>query len=292
MSWKRARGKDLPALFSFLFKHEWRAVSFTSRLKRENRLVLPGRLDAWVFLSYTHSGLQGAIMFTSRGLLLPVLDYNTNSSLPISNTDPVPPNLKKIGFSLHSVMGLSRDVNWIEKYIPAEPEVSINYHLMTLNRERYSKVKNKPIHRIPGLELRPASLKDTERLFSLQKNYEIEEVMVSEDHFDERACFINLKHSILHQVVIMAEINGRTVAKAGTNARGFHVDQIGGVYTIESERNRGIGFCIMRDLLDQLFLKKEKVSLFVKLENLAAVSLYRSLGFNLSGRYRISYYRI
>jgi predicted GNAT family acetyltransferase len=82
------------------------------------------------------------------------------------------------------------------------------------------------------------------------------------------------------------------VAKAGTNARGFGVDQIGGVFTLEKLRNSGIAFRVMEELLRQVFAHKDMACLFVKKDNLPALALYKRLGFATADSYRISYFQI
>lgn len=287
MRWQRARKKDLHGLLKFLIKQEWRAVPFTSRLKKQNKEYLPSRMDASVFIRCDKSGIYAALLFTSHGLLLPVFHHNPSNSLELARFN----ELKRITYSIHSVMGSARDVSRVEQSLSFEPKISVNYHLMTLTRAQYGQIKESSTRTIPGLIVRHARLEDLEKLFPLHKNYELEEVLVSYNHFHERSSLLNLKRILQRQVVIMAELNKKTVAKANTNARGFLVDQIGGVYTIESERNREIGFLVMRKLLDNLFLKKKMVSLFVKQDNFQALSLYRKLGFKISDCYRISYYQ-
>jgi predicted GNAT family acetyltransferase len=80
------------------------------------------------------------------------------------------------------------------------------------------------------------------------------------------------------------------LSKAGTNARGFDADQIGGVFTVEEERGRGLARRVMDALLGRIFQEKSQASLFVKKLNPAAVTLYRRLGFRELEDFRISYF--
>jgi hypothetical protein len=116
-------------------------------------------------------------------------------------------------------------------------------------------------------------------------------VVINRQRFSEQACRQNLKRSLRRQLVLMAECNGKVVAKAGTNARGFATDQIGGVFTVEKERNRGVASLVMVELLGRIFSEKSMVCLFVKKNNMPALSLYRKLGFTIADGYRINYFK-
>jgi predicted GNAT family acetyltransferase len=88
----------------------------------------------------------------------------------------------------------------------------------------------------------------------------------------------------------MAELGGVPVAKAGTNARGFTTDQIGGVFTRPDLRHRGAARAVMTALLEHVRRDRRQACLFVKKDNAPAIRLYLGLGFDVRGEYRISYY--
>lgn len=288
MKWKRTNKKELPLLLDFLLPRESQAVAVTSRLKLGDRASLPPRREASVFFCQGSAEILAAVLISSTGVVLPVLAPG-NALQPESL--PRLAELKKIEPSIHSVMGKAGDVAWVSKCLALKPGIINKYHLMSLNRERFLQLEDRAL-RVKGLALRAAGLQDAERLYPLQKGYELEDVAISKDHFHERSCFLSLKRILRHQEVIMAELNGKAVAKVNTNARGFRVDQVGGMYTIESERNRGIGFLVLKELLKRIFQTREIVSLFVRKNNPAAAALYRNLGFTVTDSYRISYYHI
>ncbi len=284
MSWKRARKNDLSALHSFLLEWEWKSVAFSSRLKKQEEACLPARRDAVIYLNRDKSRITGALLYTASGLILPLFSHS------LANCRQIFPELKRV--LPYSILGTLRDVGWVDRMLPVRSKISITYHLMTLIREDYLPVESPLPQSIPGLRLRAARSEDVQALFPLQKDYELEEVVISPDHFHDRTCFLNLKRLLRTQLVLIAEIDGKAVAKAGTNARGFQVDQIGGVYTIKSERRRGIGFWVMQALLSRLFQTKKMAALFVKQNNFPALGLYRKLGFTISDSYRIGYFQI
>jgi predicted GNAT family acetyltransferase len=280
MSWKRAAAKDLPALKDFLMREEWRCVPFTSRFRQEDRKPFSRQSDKRIFINRDSHKVNGALMVTARGLFIPVLAEREQTLFS---------NLKKMSSSLYSVMGTLPDVQAVAVYFPIHPEVTVDYFLMTLSRDDY---RAPCLAYPPGLETREAALKDAKHLFPLQAGYEIEEVIISPDHFHKKASFIMFKQALQKELITVAELKGRAVAKAGTNAQGFNTAQIGGVYTIKEERNKGIAFLVMSVLLERVFRKKEMASLFVKKNNPAAISLYRKLGFTLRESYRICYYNL
>ncbi len=281
MTWSRAGKRDLPGLLEFLLEREWKAVPFTSRLcpRGEEK----ARLQGAVFLYRNHRRIQSALLLNSSGLLLPLLDSPRQT--------PQLPYLRRYTM-LHSVMGLTEDVAWTDKNLACSSIAGIDYYLMHLTRAQYSLSPSSKVVPPAGLTWRKACPEDAELLYPLQRDYELEEVNLDHRHFNERSCRAQLKRLLRDQIVLMAEDRGRVVAKANTNARGIATDQIGGIFTIPSQRNRGIAYWLLSELLEQIFLQKEAVSLFAKLVNKPALAVYRRHGFTNAGSYLIRYYRV
>ncbi len=131
-----------------------------------------------------------------------------------------------------------------------------------------------------------------DKLFDLQKCYEIEEVLPEHDVFSEDICRLHLK-SVLRMQYVAAVLlpDGTLAAKAGTNALGFHSAQIGGVYVKREFRRRGYAFDVLYCVLKNVFAVKKAAVLFVKNTNVPALSLYRALGFKKRNGYIIAYFR-
>ena len=91
-------------------------------------------------------------------------------------------------------------------------------------------------------------------------------------------------------MVFYASLNGRPVAKAGTNARGWNWDQVGGVFVIPELRGSGFGRIVMKHLIAAISKDGKSPCLFVKESNPAALALYNGLGFADRGAFRISYW--
>jgi predicted GNAT family acetyltransferase len=178
-------------------------------------------------------------------------------------------------------------VNAVEAGLPLPPTTRVEYFLMTLaNGHRHPVMPSQP----PGLLVRMADGDDADLLFPLQRGYELEEVVISPANFSEGQCLRSLRLSLREQLVVIAEMSGNAVGKAGTNARGYKVDQIGGVYTVPEERGKGIGAAVVSELLDRVFAEKREACLFVKKHNRTAIALYERLGFAPVTDYVISYY--
>jgi len=137
--------------------------------------------------------------------------------------------------------------------------------------------------------VRRARPEDLGALYPLQEAYEREEVLTPIHEFNAAASRAALARSLELQLVYVAVEDGRIVAKAGTNARGFGVDQIGGVYTIPERRGRGLATALMAALLGEIRRAGRCVALFVKPGNAAALALYRALAFREIGDYRADY---
>jgi len=275
MSWRPAGRRDLPALLEFLLPEEALFVPFTSRL----------RSGARGFEVHAEMGPSGDVrhsfLHTTTGLLLPAF------------ADP-PPDRRELAVVLgglrpmvHSIMGIGRCVDAVEASLPLPPTTRVEYFLMAL-----AEGHGHPVLRPdpPGLVVRRADAADANFLFPIQKLYELEEVVITPSHFDDGQCLRSLRIALKEQIVYVAELSGAAVAKAGTNARGYTVDQIGGVYTVPSERGKGLGKAVVSELLKNVFSEKKEACLFVKKHNRSAIALYERLGFAPVNDYVISYY--
>jgi predicted GNAT family acetyltransferase len=189
-------------------------------------------------------------------------------------------------FAPASAIGMAGDVLRYESALGLAPRVSVGYSVMA--RELGASLEAAPAY--PGLALRRASPADLDALLPLQEAYEREEVLTPIHAFNPAACRASLARALERQLAYVAEEGGVIVAKAGTNARGFRVDQIGGVYTLPSRRGRGIAAALMSALLADIHAQGRAISLFVKPTNLPARALYRSLGFRDIGDYRADYF--
>jgi GNAT superfamily N-acetyltransferase len=277
MSWRRASRRELSVVLDFLLRDEALCVPFTSRLRT-------GARGCEVFFDTDARGATtDSIMVSSAGLLLPVLSRREDGcgglgALLLGLPQPV-----------HSIMGVGRCVRETEELLPLPPTTRVEYFLMTVRRDAV-----RPAFPLadPGLRVRRAGPADAEAIFPLQKGYELEEVVIDAAHFSDGQCLRLLRGNLRDELVYVAEQDGVPVAKAATNARGFNVDQVGGVYTVPQKRGKGIGALVVGELLKDIFQDKEGACLFVKKRNRPAIALYDRLGFEPVTDYVISYYGV
>jgi GNAT superfamily N-acetyltransferase len=289
MAWRIYAKKDLPSLLAFLKNEEWKCVAFTSRI-RESLTIRWGNRESYDIL-LNEAKIKGApaiieaIMLTRHGLILPFMNPSLSCTLGHNNTFNA--LFTRYSRRVHSVMGPRDSVFKIENIFQKKSRATIDYYLMVRDLKDFH---GKSVPPILGLTIRPARYEDTSGLYELQKKYELEEVYLDPSLFDENRCRVLLRKSLKKQVIFVAELNGELLSKAGTNARGFRVDQLGGVFTKEDRRNQGFAFRVMEALLDYLKDSRAMVTLFVKKSNPAALALYNKLDFETRENYRITYY--
>ncbi len=138
--------------------------------------------------------------------------------------------------------------------------------------------------------IRKCNGEDAEILFPLQKNYELEEVYTDHSRFKSAVCLFNLEKRLKNSHQLALFIEGKPVAKGGSNAAGFNYVQLGGIFTGKEFRGQGFARKIVEKLINDFGKKGKKCVLFVKIANEAAIGLYRNCGFKEIGPFAIAYY--
>lgn len=278
--WRRLRTSDAPALQEFLLRREDYAAGFTGRLLRSGGLHIPGPLEGGVFGTFGPGGLRSAVLWTRTGTVFPAFE------------DPPDPGEGKLlgrffkGGSIASVLGARGDVEALESILDLAPRVMTPYRSMYRPPRVPSEGRSVPA---PGAAVRTAVPPDADALFPLHSAYEREEVVTEIHRFDARASRAALDGILASEIVAVAELEGRAVATARTNARGFRTWQIGGVYVVPELRGRGWGRYVVSHLVGLLALAGKAAGLFVKERNPAARNLYLSMGFRDAGPFRVDY---
>jgi len=286
-AWRRAAEEDLPALELFLRVHEASSAGLISRLLGPGRLGLPRspRSSLWIHsLPEGQPIVRGAVLCTSTGLAFPLFPEES-----AGDDECLAALIRGRRFEAASIVGPARDVERLERALFLRPLVAVEYRLMRRFIPASPPPRGQGGGLAEGLSIRAAGPGDLDALFPLQEAYEREEVLTPIHRFDASGSRAALARSLREETIVAASLDGRFVGKAGTNARAFTFDQIGGVFVAPPYRRRGIARLLMEDLLARLALRNKGAVLFVKSRNEPARALYRGLGFDEIGDYRADY---
>ncbi|MFZ4617755.1 MAG: GNAT family N-acetyltransferase [Rectinemataceae bacterium] len=297
--WVKAGARDLPQLERFLRSRETYAASFIAKLLWKGKLSLPLDARAGVWIRAGTAGedpVEAAILGLAGGAFYPQLP-SADADLPglARLLEPVFRGILGVaGNPPATVTGPARSVAAFEAAFRLSPAWKVDYRLMALPASR----SVAPEHPHPGtigtLRVERAGPGDLEALVPLQKAYEIEEVIIPLHVFDAEASRAWLSRMLRTEFIAKALRDGQRGAveilgKAGTNARAFTIDQIGGVFVRPEIRGRGIARGMMDFLIARLGAEGRGTALFVKKGNAAALALYRGLGYATIDDYRADY---
>ncbi len=277
-AWSFFTSRNFSELKLFLRLWEYRNVNLS-------RYFLPDGIPRVKFgkskslLLYKPEGvLKGLLLKGPYGLFLPLFPDSTTfrqSGIPIE--------LK----NFRTLMGTVEVIESVEPFLKENIRDSVSYRLMCLPKNTSLPYTDSGMPE--GITIRRASVSDADILFPLQKAYEIEEVVLKPENFNSFLCMENLRKNLKEEIVYMAEINGKPLAKGGTNARGVYVSQLGGIFTRPEYRSRGISRAIITKIVKKLREKGQTACLFVKPENKPAINVYRNSGFSDISGFKISY---
>jgi uncharacterized protein len=283
MRWLQARAKHLPELVDALRQREWACVSLSERLIRNGVTGLPTRSRDRIFIGRGDAERVTSVLLHSRnGTVLPCLFEPGPCARSLEQQ--LGDRIRRSSVTM--VMGTDDDVRAVENLIPSNPDHSVLYDLLVLDPRQRTAFSPQPWY-----EIRPAEPRDMEAVLPLQTRYEQEEVLLPGRRLNRLLVKRNLQLRLQNQKVYLAIVDGFPIAMAGTNARGFEYDQIGGVFTHEAFRNRGVSTALMHRLAADALQSDRKLCLFVKPTNHAALQLYLRMGFTMKDRFRISYFQ-
>ncbi len=135
------------------------------------------------------------------------------------------------------------------------------------------------------IEVREARADDLDALLSLQMAYEREELNLKSTRSETT---VRIQSLLERQMVVIAFCGNEPIGKVNTNARGYFYDQIGGFYVKPAYRSKGVGKAVLFHLLRRIKEEQRDPVLFVRPENVPAISVYRRAGFRPVGDYGMS----
>lgn len=275
----------------FVKSNEWSCASVGAQLRQRTPLDMLKRRNGFDYftLNSQDDPVIAVNMENSFGFRYPILSGAAIDAGAATELGGRPPNS---GRRSMTVMGRERAVRGVERSallkFGREPRYRVEYYLMTRQAGQTVETRSPVAERC---EFYRADARDTDRLLQMQVAYEEEEVVVDGRKVDPQATRYHLRDDLREQLVYFAAHEGRAVAKAATNARGFTYDQIGGVYTVPAHRGQGISTALMQILLNSISESRKNAVLFVKKENKSAIAVYDRLGFVSKDSFIISYYQ-
>ena len=285
--WKKLNKNALSRAGEFLREREETCVSAISRF---NAGITS---HAWaVCKPGGGSSSISALLLYGKGLLFPVFHFSFGQNAQFKTAGlPLPFFLPMIfrNEPLHAAQGLADDMDMLEKALEKKEGFSSSKYEYELRRLDYRE-RDFTVHFPAGLVIRRAETADIGKLFPLQAAYETEEVLPRGAVFNPASCRKTLETLVSEKTILAAELDGVLVGKININAMSFNCFQIGGVYVLPEYRRRGIARSMTAALIRKFAPQKKCFTLFVKKANIPARKVYDSLGFIITGDYRISYF--
>ncbi len=263
----------LAPFIKFVERYEYKSISFINRICSNRNLFVPPLSQALILCEVNRTKppeIENALMVTGGGVILPLFSdmCPQDSVLKIMLKEAT--QYKK---SIFCILGIMKDTLLINNILNFYHPMKIEYVLLMKTME-YKYQLDKAL-----FKTKRASKKNADLLFNLEKEYLREEVMVGTSELNQHAVLLNLRKTCGSQIVYYAAAGSEVIAKVNTNGLGINYNQIGGVFTRQEFRKRGISTYLMQTLLNEIYYSGKNAVLYVKKENSAALSLYKNLGF-------------
>ena len=292
--------KTFEECIDFLLPREHHCITLTSQLAENGVPRFPkNNFRAFVCLRHNTYGpvdflgyrsISGILFLMRNGTLLHCFGEDFNPA-------DYQPELGKFISSLQirCILGTNHGTRLLESLTKRKLDYAVDYQLMTIDspldrscEEQFPGEIESNTHIHP--EIIRAVPENIAEMLHLQEGYEREEVIPPGNPFDRESCRRHLAATLQNQYVYAIRVEKQYLAKAGTNARGIHWDQIGGVYTDPAWRNHGFASAIVTHTVRNRMDQRRHVALFVKLTNTTARAIYERIGFKVDDQFRISYY--
>lgn len=285
--------ENLKSVIDFLSHKEKTCITLMSRfIQKGDICLLPNHIKGYAF--YYENKLVGILAISEGGIVLHHFDEKYLNKDFKHKSD-----LEKLIFPIlsrhyiYSIIGDMEGTDFLCKIIDCEkkPKIKISYTLMTFNEsQNQDNISKKDLPN--NFQLKKCNSEDTEKLYSLQAAYDVVEVLPPDEEFNPENCRLNLRHNLINQYIIGIWDSSANcfVAKAGTNAQGQNWVQLGGVFTKETSRGKGLATFMVKKLATIMKEKQKNVALFVKDTNDFAKKAYLKAGFLPDSKFCICYY--
>lgn len=286
--------RPLELVRAFVFQNEIFGVQLAERLeqciRQENKADFAGDF----FCLVQDQTLWGVIFVSKAGLVLTCIPQNLPEQVFQQSVPLIASQFR--GRKVYCVSGWSRGAQLMGaalSFVSADgcdslvrqPVEHRRYLFMCFDRHRCHR------ERIPQYQVVRCREEQMERLYTLQRSYDMVEVLPKNQPFKEQLCRSNLLRSLrLGNVVAIPVRDEGFMAKATVSAVSWRFLQIGGVFTAEAYRRKGAAARLVQWLGAEAEQSQRQAVLFVREENLSARHAYENAGYFFSGNYEILYY--
>lgn len=273
-------------VLEFLTVNEHKSVSLVDHfLKKDTKIlyILDQRNTIWGVISISAGGQ--ILHCLESDVVLPMLQEYFSVVRPakifsIIGEQKYTDELAKIFLQLYGIVPKIRNEYALMEYNQAVAEEVASKEKLDSHKKAF----------LAGCQIFDCKDSDFDALFPIQKEYEIEEVLIKKEDFNEKNCRILLRRSLQAGEVFGVRYNGRVIAKAAINAKGQNCIQLGGIFTDTNFRNKGIATYLVKTLTQRFKKEGKTIVLFVKKVNATAISVYLNCGFASFADYKILYY--
>lgn len=273
-------------VFDFLLANEHKCVSLVSHfIKKDTKIlyILDERNVIWGVLSISPSG-QILHCLESEAVLPTVKAYfkavRPQKLFSLIGEKRYTDEIAKIFLELYGTVAKAKNEYGLMEFNEALAEEAANA----------SNIDSKKRSFLKDCQVFDCKNSDFDAMLPLQKAYELEEVVVDKNNYNEKNSRILLRRNIQNGEVFGVRYNKRVVGKASINAKGENCIQLGGIFTDVTMRNRGIATFLVQNLTQRFKNEGKTIVLFVKNANSIAINVYQKCGFATFADYTILYF--
>lgn len=257
-------------------ENEWQHVQAASLFTEK----FPPKLEVVTLIKRVNNTISSMICLTNRGMIYPV--FNPIDLYNPQDKEDLIKLFARIKVRIHGVIGLKKDVEFLDSIIFRRIRGTIDYQIMHRESENLFPLSDEGLYK--------ATVKDLHSLLPLEYDYQIEEVLLNAKDLNKLATKENFRRKLRENSTYFFKIQDSIVSKASTTQKSFNYVLIGGVFTLKKLRNNGYSTKLLKFLINDQHRSGLKTALFVKNENQSAIHIYKKLGFTDPMQYKIHYY--